>query len=50
MLKLIVKDPIPKLNFLGFYDILCHHDQPTHLCIGFLKTLMGVMLEILQTQ
>jgi hypothetical protein len=46
MFKLLVQDPIPKLDYLGFYDTLCHHDQPT-LCIGFLQTLMGLMLEIL---
>ncbi len=48
MFKLLVQDPILKLNYLSFYDTLCRHDQPTHPCIG-LQTLIGLMLEILQT-
>jgi hypothetical protein len=49
MFKFLVQDPIPKLDCLGFYDTLCHHDQPTHPCIGFSQTLMGLIMEILQT-
>jgi hypothetical protein len=49
MPKLLVQDPIPKLNYLGFCDTLCHNDQPKHSCIGFLKAFMGLPLEILQT-
>ncbi len=49
MPKFLIKNPIPKLNYLGFWDTLCHHDQPTHSCISFSQALMGLIFKIMQT-
>jgi hypothetical protein len=47
--QLLVQYPIPKLDYLGFYDTLCLHDQPMHMCIGVSQAFMGLTLEIPQT-
>jgi hypothetical protein len=49
MPEILIQNPIPKLNNLGFYDSLSHCDQLLHTCIGLLQTFMRFTLKFLQS-